>query len=418
MPWDVDQSKTGVFNQSNVAITGGTIGGNKLLRINNGTRQLKIIPFGDSITQGSAVLASGYWQFGNAYAETSIYQAGPRYQIIRNAGIGGNTTTQMLARIATDVLAYSPDIVLLCGGRNDIVASMSNARILTCMGNLESMVRQMLQAGILPVIVTPPASSSTPIETRKLIPFYYLLAQAYGLPLIDFFRVTVNPATGNYLSGYSGDGTHPNPTAVTAIAPFVAATLQNISASFCPPYMSSFSDPNTGNFANLLANAAFANSTSPPTPNGWSVNSTNATQTLVAATPSVSAPYNGNTFTYNKTLAGAAYALSGAGIGVGAAYAVGDTLQFSGRINVTGNAPATASGFSLALEGLPGGIVRPFTSCPYNGDFVFCHQFVVQAGNTSFTPTLFVNDVALYKVNNLTVFNLTSAAAIYTPNPN
>ena len=402
---------------SNVAIGGGTIAGNKILRINNGTRQLKIIPFGDSITQGSSIFASGAWQFASQYCETGIYLAGPRFQLLRNAGIAGNTTTQMLARIGTDVLAYAPDVVLMLGGTNDIQSGMTNAQIATCMGNLESMVRLMLQAGILPVIVTPPAKSTLQAESRKLQPFYYALAQAYGLPLIDLFRLTVDPVTGNYLAGYSGDGTHPNPTAIAAIAPVVAATLTNLSASFCAPYTAAFSETSTGNPANLLRNGNFANVTTPPAPDSWSINATGATQTVVAATPSASAPWNGNTFNYQKTGTGTVYALSGSGFTTG--FAAGDTIQFSGRINVSGVSAGSLQGFTLSLDMSPGGNFRPMVNWGQVGDFVFCNQLVVPAGTTGLTPTLYLNgnDLATYKVNNLTAINLTQLNAIWQPNP-
>lgn len=44
---------------------------------------------------------------------------GPVFDVLRNAGIGGNTTTQMQARMAADVLAYSPSHMTLWGGTND-----------------------------------------------------------------------------------------------------------------------------------------------------------------------------------------------------------------------------------------------------------------------------------------------------------
>lgn len=40
------------------------------------------------------------------------------FDVLRNAGIGGNTTTQMQARMAADVLAYSPHMTLWGGTNN------------------------------------------------------------------------------------------------------------------------------------------------------------------------------------------------------------------------------------------------------------------------------------------------------------
>lgn len=402
------------YNPASVAITGGSIGGNNVLRMNNATRQLKIIPFGDSITAASTGFSSGIWQFGNGYAETSIYRAGPRFQLLRNAGIAGNTTAQMLARLSTDVLAYSPDVVLMLGGTNDILSGMTNAAIATTMGNLENMVRQMLKAGVLPIIVTPPTKDGAPTETRKIQWFYYALAQAYGLPLLDLYRLTVNPATGNFIAGYSGDGTHPLPAAVDAIALVASQLLANLQSAVCQPYMAAYSETSTNNFANLIRNGSFAQSTVPPTPDGWTVNTTNATQTIPGVTPTYAAPWTGNAFTYNKTVSGGAYAASGGGI---TAFSAGDVIQFSGHIIASGLTPASASGFTLALDLIPSGNARPFTSCPFNADTVFCMQATIPAGTTSFSPSLYVQDVGLYKMNNITAVNVTQANAIWTPSP-
>lgn len=386
---------------------------------NNVTRQLRIIPFGDSITQGSALFTGGVWQFGNAYPETSIYQAGTRFQIIRNAGISGNTTAQMLARLGSDVLAYAPDVVLLLGGTNDLSAGMSNAAIAATMSNLESMVRQMLQAGCLPVIMTIPVQSTFSAESRKIQPFYYALAQAYGLPLIDLYRLTVDPSTGQYLAGYSGDGTHPNPTGITAISAVVSSLLTSLSGAFCGPYLAAYSETSGGNFANLIRNGNFARAASAPTPDGWTVNATGATQTLVAATPGAAAPYNGNTFTYQKTGTGAVYALYHGNITTG--FSVGDVLQYSGHLNVSGVTPSTAVGFTLGLD-MSGSVspqMRPFVNFPFNGDFAFCESVTVPAGVTGINPTLYLNgnDLATYKVNNLTLLNVTQMNAIWQPAP-
>lgn len=419
--YEVDPTTGGdrPYDPSSVDIRGGVIAGNKLLRINNGTRQLRVIPFGDSITQNGTVFVNGLWQFSNGYPETSIYQAGARFQIIRNAGIAGNTTTQMLARIGTDVLAYSPDVVLMLGGTNDLVSGMTNAQIAATMSNLESMTRQMLQAGILPIIVTPPPKNAAALESRKIQLFYYALAQAYGVPLLDTYRLLVDPTTGNYQASLSGDGLHPNATGVATISAVASQLLTNLQASFAGPYLAAYSENSDGQFlTNLLRNGNFARAASAPTPDNWSVTATNATQTLVAATPGYGTPSNGNTFNYVKSATGSIYALFGGLLTpASAGYAAGDVLQFSGHVNVSGLTPASATGFSVGLDMTPAGNARPFTNCPFNGDFTFCHQLTVPAGTTQFSPTFVVNDAATFKVNNLTVVNVTLANAIWQPAP-
>jgi hypothetical protein len=155
--------------------------------------------------------------------------------------------------------------------------------------------------------------------------------------LLDLYRIVVDATNGQYTSGYSGDGTHPNATAIAAAIAVFGPQLANIENLMCPPYMAAVSESgaNAG-FWQLVRNGAFANSASPPTPDGWTVNSSGATVTLDAPTQ----PYSGKVFDYVKASGGAAYALSGANITLASGgFAVGDTLFMSGRMNVSGLTP-------------------------------------------------------------------------------
>lgn len=101
-------------------------------------RGIRTVLFGDSLTFLSnqiepgmslaydATLGTSYYT-GTGVASTTDYGAfswadalmGAPHYVIRNSGIGGNNTDQMLARITTDVLQYNPELVYLWGGRND-----------------------------------------------------------------------------------------------------------------------------------------------------------------------------------------------------------------------------------------------------------------------------------------------------------
>lgn len=374
-------------------------------------RPLTIIPLGDSITQSSSTFASGLWQFGQGYAELAIWQSGSRYQLIRNAGIGGNTTAQMLSRLQADVIAYAPDVCLFMGGTNDLLAGMSNAAYASLFNNIEAIVLRLLAAGILPVIVTPPAKDAAVAETKNAQWFYYALAQYYGLPLIDMYRATVNADTGSYAAGNSSDGTHPIAAGITKMVAAATPVLSNLASAFCPPYMAAVSETVYNGFSNLIRNGAFAKVTTPPTPDAWTVNATNATPTVVAA----SFPDTGNVFNYNKTSAGGVYMLSGGAPSVaGGGFVAGDVLHFAAHLNVSGLSPASALGFSFGMDRDAGGFAR-ITNSVQNGDLAFSHQFTVPAGTANLTPNFYVQDVALYKVSNWTLFNVTKANAIWQP---
>lgn len=372
-------------------------------------RPQRIVPFGDSLIAGSSAFNNGVWQFGNGFAELSIYRAGPQYQLVSNAGVAGDHTSQMLARIYTDVLAFNPDVVYLLGGTNDLAIGMTNAAKASMMNNLEKMVRIFLKAGVEVFLMTPPPNNTNFQAAKDVQYFYYALAQYYNLPLADMYRMTVDPATnGQYLSGYSSDGTHPSNTASDVFASEVGAVLGDIANSTSMPYMAAVSETSTGQFANLIQNGTFGKQTSPPAPDNWTINTSNANYTTAAA----NYPYTGSTFKYVSTLTGGKFALSGPNITTG--FAVGDQMIFSGHIQTSGINTGTASGFTVGLDmGSPH--ARPLTGNLFNSDFVFCYPFAIPAGVTTITPTVFVQDVGTYRVNNLTLFNVTAANAIWQP---
>lgn len=78
---------------------------------------LKVVAFGDSITQGNHNVAERRWprRLGE-WLQQSLGEKAP--QII-NAGVGGNTSSDGLARLEQDVLIHQPALVLVEFGGND-----------------------------------------------------------------------------------------------------------------------------------------------------------------------------------------------------------------------------------------------------------------------------------------------------------
>ena len=75
---------------------------------------MRIVAFGDSITEGkTGVTPDQNWLL------LLGKKLGPRYELI-NAGVGGNSAREAMARFEKDVLARNPDAVLLeFGGNNN-----------------------------------------------------------------------------------------------------------------------------------------------------------------------------------------------------------------------------------------------------------------------------------------------------------
>lgn len=392
---------------------------NVLASANKKRRLRTIAAWGDSITAGgnsfsgtvnptTAGVVVGY---NSGYAETLIRSSG-RWAQVANAGYPGQTAAQILARYAVDVKAYDPDAVLIMMGTNDLVSGMSNTAMRAVLQAVETAIKTVLQDGRLPILVTPPPKNNAALEARVFASFLYDIADYYEIPFFDLHRLLVNAQTGGYASGttFSGDGVHPNDAAIALIASQFAAFMRSIETYASPWYMDPVSNTTANQtVTNLLRNGCFAYSVSAPTPDSWTVNTTNATHALNAIGPGVRYPYTGNEFEYVKSAAGGIYALFGASPTV----VPGNKMRISGSISVSGLA-ASPTGFQLGGN-FGAGYFRPFQNWRQNGDFDFAADFTVPTGQTTFAPNLYVQDAGTYKVRNLTLIDLTARAAIYAP---
>ena len=134
------------------------------------------------------------------------------------AGVGGNTSREMLARLDKDVLSKKPDWLLLSCGVNDVWGR--GISLDTFKTNITSIVDQAQAAGIK-VMILPP----TPIYEAGVsefsehlvgyVAFMVQLAQERKLPLANMNAawadyIAAQPAgSGNHL--VTIDGVHPNP---------------------------------------------------------------------------------------------------------------------------------------------------------------------------------------------------------------
>ena len=174
----------------------------------------KIVLFGDSITEqnGSYTVSSGIYDQARGYWNMANFFLNQRFNKIYNAGIGGNTTIQMLARIQTDVIDKNPDVVFFMGGINDInVLNETDASVI--FGRIEQIYDELTENGIkiITSLITPSVSSiatkkDTLSQLNKLISNY-----AYSNPniiLVDMGKTIVDYATGDPITGWT-DNTHP-----------------------------------------------------------------------------------------------------------------------------------------------------------------------------------------------------------------
>lgn len=197
----------------------------------------RCVLFGDSITTYNNATAS------NAYCNQSrghmtwanILLGRRRLDVVANLGVGGDTTTQMLARIG-DVLAVDAEWVVVLGGINDIAGTFTSAPTVTA--NLEAIYDQLRAGGrrvvalsVLPVTAAHPSFSRKLISRIRAVNSWistYCRTNA-GMVYVDAMGAVVDPASSDFVprTGYYPDVTHPGTPAAYAIGKAIKEAITN-----------------------------------------------------------------------------------------------------------------------------------------------------------------------------------------------
>jgi lysophospholipase L1-like esterase len=199
-----------------------------------------IVCLGDSITYGYRLeRADAYPQ----QLEALLNKTHPeREWHVVNAGISGNTTRQMLARFATDVVSVSPQYVIILGGINDLWYGYDQAsndptfRIDAPGGmkdNTRALVAEAHAYGIAPIVVTAPPNggiedSIYDEERAAMVSFRQWERDTFNA--IDLYGVIESPTKTWYpLPAYTIDNLHLSADGSAVLAKLVAdaITLRN-----------------------------------------------------------------------------------------------------------------------------------------------------------------------------------------------
>jgi lysophospholipase L1-like esterase len=172
----------------------------------------KVVFMGDSITDGGWRSSGGFIHL----VVTGLDTLGVKIDPIP-AGMGGNKSDDMLARLNSDALSKKPDWLLLSCGVNDVWSRKIDLD--TFKKNITSIVDQAQAAGIRVMIVTPtPIYEMAQTEFSRLsdyVAWMVQLAHDRKLPLADenaaYFAYLKTQPADPINKILTIDGVHPNP---------------------------------------------------------------------------------------------------------------------------------------------------------------------------------------------------------------
>jgi lysophospholipase L1-like esterase len=186
-----------------------------------------IVAAGDSITKGAwdtAVVGGWVTRLRDTLRRT---YPGTAF-VVRNAGVDGYTTTRVLARLARDVQAPRPTLVIVSIGTNDFTAGVPPR---TFAAELQLLVRRLRAAPSAPVVVLAsmlPFAGLTRAQLAAERAYNDIIrrtAAAMHVGYLDLFDMWL--ALGqSYLHLLRHDSKHPNPLGYAWLASTMATFLE------------------------------------------------------------------------------------------------------------------------------------------------------------------------------------------------
>ncbi|WP_165420954.1 SGNH/GDSL hydrolase family protein [Bradyrhizobium sp. Leo170] len=196
------------------------------------------LPFGTPISfPGDSIIANGFslttnraWEtvrgwhvWANALANSPFRLMGKS-----NAGVGGNTSAQLLARYDTDVIAFNPGAAHIHIGINDLLAATASA---TTLANITAMIAKNRAIGAFTFVnkMLPYGSTALPMNGPQIALWEATNNGIAAMAADDVVVLDFEPVIGNMdaahtmKDGYSGDSPqlHPNQTAAYLMAKVV-----------------------------------------------------------------------------------------------------------------------------------------------------------------------------------------------------
>jgi lysophospholipase L1-like esterase len=188
---------------------------------------IRIVCLGDSVTRAVRPGVTAEQTFC-ALLQDDLVSRGLSVDVI-NAGVGGSTTTSGLQRFDSDVLAKSPQYVVIMFGLNDSWIddgkTTSRVSLADYRANLQRMVSLLRERKIAVVLMTsnPAIAPKFPPERNRTLKPYIATVRAVGqaeqVPVIDVYaRFAELAIEGMDVNTLFTDAMHPNPAGQEVIA--------------------------------------------------------------------------------------------------------------------------------------------------------------------------------------------------------
>lgn len=355
---------------------------------------------GDSIGGGMGWDTSFRGLNSNTWPNQFLMRTNGQLQHVWTSAVSGQTTEQILSRFDADVIARGAALVTIQCGTNDVGQGLP---VVNALKNIEQMVKKSIAAGITPILCTiPPRNDGKITEVNQVNSGLFKMATKYGLDILDFYKLVVNPANGQWKAGLvQADGVHPNSAGIKAMGEFAAQEL----LPKLPVYRVNLPAINNG-ANNLIKNGLFlTDARGNGVADSWDMYGNGvATSSIVPGDDTII----GNWMQLEKT--GSAdtktYLQQ---IPASAGFKVGDTIAITGRfkteVEAGGNMPCL---FQVLYQG-QGGFTRPINNWLYNNNGVFYREFVIPTGTTRLDVTAVAGvgtgkfslaQVAIYNLSN------------------
>lgn len=242
----------------------------------------RVVFLGDSITQGSDQASTNFR--GTAWPLVASLRSAGRIVHVKNAGVSGNTTQNMLDRFDTDVTPLAPAVVSILAGTND----SAPATFAAWTAQITALVAKVRSIGAVPILATVPPTAlavwrQQTVQRQNM--FLRNFANRNGTTLVDFFALLADPITGGYKSAYYNDGIHPNAAGYAAMGALYNDVVTPTLPAYAPAIAYDDADP-----FNLVHGGCFTAASGTALPAGWIDNAGTPAGSTISYTSDATVP--------------------------------------------------------------------------------------------------------------------------------